>query len=282
MKGSTFKRCSCPAVHGSAGRRTTCGKAHGSWSYRVDLPGLKPGQRRQVMKGGFPTRKAAEAALADYLSKAGRGELPSSDTRRLADYLAEWLTGMRITLAVAAWTNYRSVLNLYVTPRIGQLRLTALTGPALTALYADLLDHGGQKGRSLSPTTVRLVHRVLTKALNDAVEARILAVNPAQRAKVPARHRIEMRTWTAAQAAAFLQATAEDRLYAAWVLALVCGLRRGELAGLRWADVDLDQRTLGVVSQRTTDADWNVITKAPKGTSRRTIVLGDAAIAALH
>ena len=66
------------------------------------------------------------------------------------------------------------------------------------------------------------------------------------------------------------------------MLALVCGLRRGELAGLRWVDVDLDQRTVSVVSQRTTDADWNVITKAPKGTSRRTIDLGDAAVAALH
>lgn len=282
MKGSTLKRCPCPVRRDISGRRITCSKSHGSWSFKADRPEDGPGARRQVMKGGFPTRKAAEAALADYLSTAGRGEPVASDTRRLADYLAEWLTGMRLTLAVAAWTNYRSVLNLYVTPRIGQLRLTALTGPALTALYADLLDHGGQKGRSLSPTTVRLVHRVLTKALNDAVEARILAANPAQRAKVPARHRIEMRTWTAAQAAAFLKATGEDRLYAAWVLALVCGLRRGELAGLRWADVDLDQRTIGIVSQRTTDADWNVITKAPKGTSRRTIDLGGAAVAALH
>jgi len=157
----------------------------------ADRADAELGGRRQVMKGGFPTRKAAEAALADYLSKAGRGELLTSDTRRLADYLAEWLTGIRLTLAVAAWTNYRSVLNLYVTPRIGQLRLTAITGPALTALYADLLDHGGQKGRCLSPTTVRLVHRVLTKAFNDAVEARVLAANPAQRAKVPARHQID-------------------------------------------------------------------------------------------
>lgn len=282
MRGSTFKRCSCPATPGSAGRRTTCGKTHGSWSYRVDVPGAEPGQRKQVMKGGFPTRRAAEAALADRLTKIGTGEMVIEDRRVVAEYLAEWLTGMRLTLATTAWTNYRSILNLYVLPRIGQLRLTALTGPRLTAVYSDLLEHGGVKGRCLSPTTVRLVHRILTKALNDAVEARLLPSNPAQHAKVPARHRVDMRTWSAPQAAAFLKATAEDRLHAAWVLALVCGLRRGELAGLRWADVDLDQRTIGVVSQRTTDADWNVITKAPKGTSRRTIDLGDVAVAALH
>ncbi len=153
MKGSTFKRCPCPVRRDAAGRKMTCAKAHGSWSYMADRADAEPGGRRQLMKGGFPTRKVAEAALTDYLSGAGREEPVTSDTQRLADYLAEWLTGMRLTLAVAAWTNYRSVLNLYVTPRIGQLRLTALTGPTLTALYADLLDHGGQTGRSLSPTT---------------------------------------------------------------------------------------------------------------------------------
>ncbi len=282
MKGSTFKRCSCPVRRDAAGRKITCAKAHGSWSYMADGAEAEPGARRQVMKGGFPTRRAAEAALAEYLARVGQGDALASDTRKLADYLSEWLTGMRPTLATTAWTNYRSILSLYVSPRIGQLRLTAVTGPTLTALYADLLDHGGVKGRSLSPTTVRLVHRVLNRAFSDAVEARVLATNPAQRAKVPARHRVEMRTWNAGQAAAFLHATAEDRLCAAWLLALVCGLRRGELAGLRWPDVDLEQRTVSVVSQRTTDADWNVVTKAPKGTSRRTIDLGAAAVAALH
>ncbi len=121
----------------------------------------------------------------------------------------------------------------------------------------------------------------MNKALTDAVEARLLPVNPLVRAKVPARRRTEMHTWTAEQAAGFLRVAADDRLYAGWLLALVCGLRRGELAGLRWVDIDLSRATLSVVSQRTTDADWHVITKEPKGTSRRTIDLGQAAVAAL-
>lgn len=65
-------------------------------------------------------------------------------------------------------------------------------------------------------------------------------------------------------------------------LALVCGLRRGELAGLRWSDVDLRHATLSVVEQRTTDADWQIVTKERKGTSRRTIDLGPVAVAALR
>ncbi len=76
-----------------------------------------------------------------------------------------------------------------------------------------------------------------------------------------------MQTWTAEQAATFLRAAAGDRLYPAWLLALACGLRSGELCGLRWSDVDLERQTLSIVSQRTTDADWQVITKAKAATS---------------
>ena len=248
----------------------------------ADVPATEEQKRRQTMKGGFPTRKAAEAALAGYLLQAAGGEVVVADRRHVGEYLEEWLTGMRVSLAVSAWTNYRSVLALYVQPRIGHVRLSALTGSTLTALYGALLAGGGKEGRALSPTTVRLVHRVLTKALSDAVESRLLAANPAQHAKVPARRRTEMRTWNARQAEAFLRSAVGDRLYAAWLLALACGLRRGELAGLRWADVDLEQQTLSVVSQRTTDADWQIVTKEPKGTSRRTIDLGGQAVAALR
>lgn len=248
----------------------------------ADVPATEARKRRQTMKGGFPTRKAAEAALAEYLGHAARGEVVVADRRHVDEYPEEWLTGVRPTLAVTAWTNYRSLMHLYVRPRIGRLRLAAVNGSTLTALYAELLAGGGQNGKTLSPTTVRLIHRVLNKALTDAVEARLLAANRAQYAKVPARRRIEMRTWTAEQAEAFLRSAAGDRLYAAWLLALACGLRRGELAGLRWADVDLEQRTLSVVSQRTTDADWQIVTKEPKGTSRRTIDLGGEAVGALR
>ena len=74
MKGSTFKRCPCPVRRDASGRRITCSKSHGSWSYKADRPGAGSEKRRQAVKGGFPTRKTAEAALADYLAKAGRGD----------------------------------------------------------------------------------------------------------------------------------------------------------------------------------------------------------------
>jgi hypothetical protein len=75
VQGSVYKRCTCPARRDARGRKLACGKAHGSWSYSVDAPAVAGERRRQITKGGFPTKKAAEAALNEVLSKAGRGEL---------------------------------------------------------------------------------------------------------------------------------------------------------------------------------------------------------------
>lgn len=94
--------------------------------------------------------------------------------------------------------------------------LGSLSGPTITAHYLDLAERGGRRGRSLSASTVHLLHRVLHKALADAVEADLIATNPVTKAK-PLRHRRpQTEVWTAEQATQFLtaRAKAQDRL--AW------------------------------------------------------------------
>jgi integrase len=141
---------------------------------------------------------------------------------------------------------------------------------------------GGQHGQPLSTTTVRLVHRVLHKALADAVIEGVLAANPTDRVRPPRRRTAETPIWTAPQIRTFLTSAQDDPLFPAWLLALTCGLRRGELAGLRWQDVDLEAATLTIANQRTTDVSTQVVVKAPKGTSRRTLDLAPGAVAALR
>ena len=91
----------------------------------------------------------------------------------------------------------------------------------------------------VSASTVRGVHRVLRRALNDAVLWGLLARSPLLGVKPPRCEPREMRWWTPQQARTFLGAVDGDRFYALWVLLLTTGMRRGELAGLRWCDVDL-------------------------------------------
>jgi integrase len=220
--------------------------------------------------------------MAEVVTKAARGQLAPVARMSLDDYLDQWLERVKPTLEASAWTNYRTCLQRYVRAALGPVPLSSLTGVMLSAHYARLLEAGGRGGKPLSPTTVRTVHRVLNKALGDAARDDLLLANPALKATPPKRRRFEAQIWTAEQAITFLQASRRDRLFAAWLVALACGLRRGELAGLRWRDVDLDKATLAVTTQRTTDSDYNIIIKDPKGTGRRTIDLGPGTVAALR
>ena len=282
MQGSVRKRCQCPVRYDTRGRLLACTKPHGSWCFVTNIPAAAGEARKQVMRSGFATKKDAQDALAALLAEVAAGRYVAPSQRTLEVYLEQWLVGVQLELAATAYTNYRILLRRYVLTRIGDLPLTKITAARLTALYGELLTTGNRTGGPLSPATVRTVHRILSKAFTDAVRERQLMENPATYAKLPRRQRPEMKTWTAEQATTFLSFAATDRMYAAWLLALACGLRRGELAGLRWIDLDLDAATVAIVNQRTVDGEWNIVTKEPKGTSRRTIDLGPGAVSALR
>jgi integrase len=115
-----------------------------------------------------------------------------------------------------------------------------LTTARVGAFYGELVTSGGKGGRPLSPKTVRYVHTTLRRALRDAVADGLVVRNVAAQARPPRARRVEMHTWTAEQVGTFLASVREDRLYAAWLLLATLGMRRGELLGLRWADVDLN------------------------------------------
>jgi integrase len=253
-----------------------------TWQYVVDLGIDGNGRRRQYRRRGFSTKKAAQAAMLEAQSQQVRGELANPGKRTLANYLDEWLSAARASLEPAAWTNYRNCLGLYVIPRLGEVQLGVLTPLTLSSLYAELLRCGGRKGRPLSPTSVRLVHGVLRKALNDAVQWGLLGTNPALRASVPKRRRAELRVWSPEEAAAFVAAAEGQRMAPCWLLALTAGLRRGELAGLRWEDVDLERAVVRVVVQRTTDSDYKIVSKEPKASSRRSVALAEQMVTALR
>ena len=129
------------------------------------------------------------------------------------------------------------------------MRLQNLTPDQLSRFYRELQLSGGTGGGSLSPNTVRRVHATLHRALRDATRWGHLQRNPASVAVKPMQPTIGSRdiaTWTAEEVQSFLEHVADDRLFALWRLAVTTGMRRGELLGLRWSDVDLDARRLAV------------------------------------
>lgn len=142
---------------------------------------------------------------------------------------------------------YRQLLTAYVLPELGHHRLADLHPLLLTKHYAALLALLKQRQPgTLSPRTVRYCHVVLKHALADAVLWRLLAHNPAVGARPPsasASRPPEMKMWSLAQLRTFLAGTEGTPEHAGYVLAAACALRRGEVCGLRWDDVDLAPRT---------------------------------------
>lgn len=114
----------------------------GTWLFVVDLPPAADGKRRQKKCRGFPTKKAAEAALSELVGRAQRGPIAEPGRQTLAAYLEGWLPGVRVSRTGSTASNYRWVLEAYVLPRIGGLRLAALQPNHLRSLYADLLESG--------------------------------------------------------------------------------------------------------------------------------------------
>jgi integrase len=259
--------------YGRVVARGSVRRKDGGWSYRVDL-GADPatGQRRQVAKQGFRTRKAAEAALTDMLQAASRNSVVAKSSTRLADFLDDWLAGQKTRLRETTWHSYEHAIKR-VDHHLGQVPLQSLTTLQIETFYAALVESGGRRRAGLTPKSVRNTHVVLRKALADAERLGLVARNVASSAKAPTARRPEFATWSSDDLREFFASVRDDRLYASFVLLATTGMRRGEVLGLRWRDVDLDGAQLAVVQTLST-VGWQMLIAPPKTQrSRRTIYL---------
>ena len=153
----------------------------------------------------------------------------------------------------------------------------------LNAFYRELLIEGRRNAADgLAPKTVYYIHSILHRALRDAVRWGYVVRNVADAADPPKAKTPEMRVWSPAQLRTFLDHVRGDRLYAAWLLAATTGMRRGEILGLRWNDLDLDAGRVAVRRPRIL-VDYQVQVSEPKtAKGRRSLALDPVTVAALR
>jgi integrase len=162
----------------------------------------------------------------------------------LGEYLKDWLAACR-NLRPNTARDYSVSIHNHISPRLGNARLQSVDRLQVRGLYRKLADSG------LSEKTVHNVHICLHKALQDAVDDGLLRRNPAEKAHATPKDRPQIETWSADELAAFLSFAAQDRDLVLYHLAAATGMRRGELLGLRWRDVDLDGARVSVRQQFT-------------------------------
>jgi integrase len=205
---------------------------------------------------------------------AGRAAVASYDTANMtvAAYLERWLNHSRDRVRPSTHEGYRALLHCHLIPALGTIPLAELHPLHLQDLYAELLDPGRDK-RALAPGTVRNLHLPVGCALNQAVRWQLLASNPAHGAQPPRPSRPQPTIADHALLQTLLTELHGHPLELPAVIAIATGMRRGEIAALRWSDLSPD-RTAARVQQTLQPTNNGLVFQPPKThRSRRSILL---------
>ena len=220
------------------------------------------------------SKKVAQARLRELMTAADKGTAIAPSKVTLAAFLdqriAIWNVGARTR------ENYENLAKL-VSAHLGSIQLQQLRTLDVERWHAELRAAG------LAPSTIRSAHRLLVRALADGVHHRLLAINPAREQPAPRAPGRKIAVPTEDQIAPMLERLRGDPFYVPVVVALYCGLRRGEQLALKWSDLDLDAGTLRVERALDETAAGGVTFKDPKTESgHRVISLPGAAVEALR
>jgi integrase len=243
-------------------------------SYRGAYVGLD-GKRRYV---SGKTKEEARRNLRRARGDAERGLVFDADNLQVGEYLDRWLSdSVRDTVKATTFERYEQIARLHLKPSLGRVKLKGLTPAHVRGLYREKLEAGS------SARTVRYIHTTLHKALKQAVMDGLIPRNATEAVTPPQSSREEMCPLTPEQAKLLLQVAHEtgDRLTALYVLAIHTGLRQGELLGLKWDDVDLEDGSLQVRRTLAITKNGPVLTSPKTTGSRRSVKLTSKAIEAL-
>ncbi len=216
-------------------------RGKGSWRLVFDLERDHRGKRRQRVVTFRGNKRDAERELSRLISAYENSGFVEPHRLTVAEYLDRWLEDSALRTSAKTHERYAEICRKHLFPALGGLTLTKLSPMHIQAYYAEALRDGRRDGKGgLSPRTVLHHHRILRQALQQAVRWRLLSVNPADAVTPPKAARREIPVLDENQIATLIEHVEGKPIHIAVMLALTTGMRRGEILGLRWSDIDLD------------------------------------------
>lgn len=245
-------------------------RENGSWRVQLSHQG------KRVSKD-FRNRTDALFWIREVQSDIMQGRPIRGGSISLADFLASWLVQHRLTLRAKTAHQYASVILKHIHPYFGKSKIKDIS-PLDIDKYYLVLQEGGVGIR-----TIHVIHHILHAALDNAVRYGLLTSNPTQGAALPMYRFDEMQVMNKEQVGRFLNAARESSSYALYHLALVTGMRMGELLGLKWSDIDWESGLISVQRQRQYVPGEGITLVEPKTRyGRRAIKVGETSLQILR
>lgn len=270
------RRCGRPAAHGKSGRgcpRPECG-GELIWAFQTDIQA--PGQKRKrTGRARFRTKREAEEALRAMQAKYRNADPRTVANRNVtvADYAVTFLKAAWGRMKASTHRSYEIILRLHVVPGMGSLKVKDVRRSDVQRVLSDL---------ELAPKSVVNVFGAMRAMFTAAVEDGLISTNPASGAWKTRADRKPLRVWTPGETGRFLGAIQGHRMYLALRLAVMSGMRRGEVLGLAWDSVDFDSGVVHVRRALSRQGIAVALTTPKTGRARRRIELDEATVEMLR
>lgn len=229
----------------------------GRWEGRY-VVGRDPDTGKMVTKNVLgKTQAEVKEKLRKAIDDSRQLDYTKEGKYTVGQWLDEWFDAYaKVKVRASSHQTYKGYIENHIKPNIGDIPIEKLTSLRLQKFYRKLLTEGRvprieseNQPKGLSAKTVRNIHQVISSAMSMAVKHKLILSNPAEGCELPKVEHREMRTIPAEQLGAFLREAKESGVYELYYLDLATGLRRGELLGLKWDDIDLDQGVIHVRRQ---------------------------------
>ncbi|MCJ2060111.1 site-specific integrase [Methylobacterium sp. J-048] len=257
-------------------------RSPGNWAVILDVRDPETGKRKRKWHSFKGTKRGAQKECARLITEIQNGGYVEPNKILMSDLLLRWIDHAKSQVTLKTHERYTEVVKKNLIPALGGVLLTKLRPAQISAAYTKALVSGRRDGKGgLAPATVVLMHRLLKKALKQAVRWELTARNPAEAVDPPVVERKAMNTYDLDQTVVLLDNLEKSRLLIPVMIAVLCGLRRGEIVALRWRHIDLANGNL-TVSESIEQTKEGVRTKVPKSGKGRVVTLPAMLIARLR
>ena len=259
-------------------------KSDGRWCGQLTI-GTDPKTGKQKRKYFYgDKRKDVAKQMSELKQKLFDGNYNEPSDMKVGAWLTRWNQGRKSKLAFGTYRAYRIWIDNHINPEIGHIKLKDLTTRRVQKLLNDKLEDRGVEGKGgLAVNSVKHIYGTINAGLEQAVKEGLVNKNVAAAAEPPKKQEEEkLHTWTKEEVKLFLNAAKDHRYYLVFYIALNTGMRKGEILGLKWEDIDFKAKRISVNRQVYRTDEGLTLKRVKTKAGERVIPINDVMIQKLQ